>query len=234
MQQPAFGPSTGVSDIMRKTNRTKKTNRKARKTTARKSAARKTTRKTGRKTTRKTTRKVGTSKTSKTITAIAKQFISGMKSGKGFTTVINGISKKTNKNFSTICQTLTKSGLCFSTKVNGTKVFWPNFTSKATKNTTNAAQATWCQAMVEWCLATGSCTPRQLQNNSGNQKSFLTFCTNCCTKAITGKSAAGSATTGAWATNWSKSNNRTWKSGKTFKFPTYASRSTSKRTRKAA
>jgi hypothetical protein len=209
---PANGLHPGEFDIMRKTNRTKKSNRKA--------------------TARKTTRKAGTSKA---ITAIAKQFISGLKSGKGFTTVINGIAKKTKKNYNAVCQTLCKSGLCYCTKINGVKVYWPNFTSKATKNTTNITQAAWCQAMVEWCLATGCCTPRQLLNNSTNQKSFVTFCTNCCTKAITGKTAgANTATTGAWMTNWSKSNNRTWKSGKTFKFPTYASRSTGKRARKAA
>jgi len=202
---------------MRKTNRTKKTTRTARKTT-----------------TRKTTRKAGTSKT---ITAIAKQFISGMKTGKGFTTVINGICKKTGKNYNTICQTLCKSGLCCCCTINGTKIWWPNFTSKASKTTCNTAQAACCQAMVEWCLATGCCTPRQLQNNSKTATTLMTFCCNCCMKAMTGKTFGTNANTntgGAWMTNWSKSNNRTWKSGKTFKFPTFATRTTGKRTRKAA
>lgn len=236
---------------MRKTNRSKKTTRTTARTTARTTRTSRTARTTrtvratarpttSRKTT-KTSRKARSIKAFKTtnkaksITAIATQFVSGLKSGKGFTAVINGISKKTGKNFNAVCQTLGAAGLCCSTKINGTKVWWPNFTTTSNKKVVGATQTNWCQAMVEWCLATGCCTPRQLQSNSTNQKNFLAFCTNCCTKAITGKTAGTTNTpNGAWTTNWTNSNNRTWKSGKTFKFPTFASRSTGKRIRKAA
>lgn len=182
---------------------------------------------------------------SKFKSPFATSFTTAVKNGTPCSTVVWNISKKTNKPVNTIWNSLFKAGLCFRQKFNGTWVYWPSFQVKKNSTTSHTTQTTMWQNFVEWCVTNNFCTPSQLSKNSTTQKSFMNFCRKFFGKQFTAtkRTTKRRRTTGVrtnWTTKHGKkrttSTSTPW--GRTFtrnyKFPTFKSRTNTRRYRRAA
>jgi hypothetical protein len=179
-------------------------------------------------------RKSSTSSSSKKVTSpFASAFKSGIKSGTPCGMVINAISKKTGKPVSSVIKSLTKAGLCFCQKFNGTWVCWPTFKCTTSSAKWNTCQTNMWQCLVDWCCMSGTVKPTQLKSKIGSQKSFMSAC-----KSLFGKQMSTSKKTARKSKRRSASSSRkTWSSPKTrwgkhtksrtVRRPSYWSRTTS-------
>ena len=180
-------------------------------------------------------------------------FKSGVKSGTPCNTVISNIAKRTGKPISTICKSLSKANLCFCKKFNGTWICWPTFSCKSSGRQIKACQTNMWQCLVDWCIMNHCCTPKQLNNKCSSQKTFMSYCKSLFGKQISPKSKSKSKSRKSsrksrtsktyWAKHspkrthskkysrpsvWGRSSNRS------YKFPTYRSRPTTRRYVRAA
>ncbi len=187
--------------------------------------------------------------TTKNKSPYATSFITGCKNGTPASTVVNNISKKTNKPVSTIWNSLCKAGYCWSQKFNGTCVYWPTFNVKKNTTASNTTQTNMWQSFIDWCLVSGRCTPNQLNKYTSSQKNFMNYCRNFFGKQFTGSTKAVAKTnTGKnsskkarkttssykWTTKHTKKTNKTKTYNPTswtrnYKFPTFKSRTTTTR-----
>jgi hypothetical protein len=197
-------------------------------------------------------------KSSKFTSPFTTSFKSGIKSGTPCGTVITNIAKRTNKPVASIIKSLTKAGVCFSQKFNGTLVCWPAFPARTNATKSNICQTNLWQCFVDWCIMTGVCKPNQLNNKTGSQKSFMSACKSYFGKQFssfsTTKSKRKSKSRKSWTrsrkttsrpkTHWAKhTRKRTTKRSpskwsaswtRSYKFPTYRVRSTTRRYVRAA
>ncbi len=234
-----------------KTSKSPKTSRSTRRTTTRRTTARATSRKssprtsakartaattrakaktTGRKTTARTTG-------SKAPTSpFASAFKSAVNRGTPCWNAITNVANRTGKTPKTVCNSLHKAGLIDRCKFNGQWVYWPTFKGKkAPATTTKACQTNMWQHFVDWCIASGFCTPEQLSKHTSSQKAFMTFCRKFWNKQFASGSTSGSTTRRRTSTTKSRStgrkpSTRSRTTTRNYKFPQTGTR----RTRRAA
>ncbi|MCZ6837417.1 MAG: hypothetical protein O7G85_16700 [Planctomycetota bacterium] len=114
---------------------------------------------------------------SKTFTSpYATAFNSAIKRGTPCGVAVNNIAKRTGKNPQNVFASLFKAGHCQRQKFNGQFIYWPsNWNSKSNASQRNECQTSMWQCFVDWCIASGNCTPEKLNNNS-SQNEFMAFC----------------------------------------------------------
>lgn len=131
------------------------------------------------------------------------------------------IAKRTNAPVSKVYESLFKAGLCNRQKFNGQWLYWATNGTKTNANNWKESQFNQWQWFVDWAVASGFCTPKQLNNYKGTQQDFMNSC-----KKFFGKQFNGT-TTGV------KSSSRKRKStSSSYSFP--KAKSTSRRYRSAA
>lgn len=184
----------------------------------------------------------------------ASSFRTGIKSGKPCSAVIASISKRTGKPITSIVKSLCKAGVCYCQKFNGTWIYWPAFPCKSGASST--CQTTMWQSFIDWCMASGSCKPAQLDKKVSSQKNFMAFCRHFFARQFSGISTSKrrtrrsrkSRTTSRRPTSWARhsSKRRTKRSTRTspwtrsrtsyrsYAFPTYRFRSSTRRYARAA
>ncbi len=176
----------------------------------------------------------------------ATSFNSAIKRGVPCFTAVQQISKRTGKSPSVIFQSLFNAGCCFRQKVNGQWCYWPATGKKSPSFSKPTQNATW-QCFIDWCLASGCCTPKQLKSNSSNPSRFFNFLCNCWSKNFGKPSSFSKSTPSSRWSSPSKSNSkpRTKKSRKpgrtatkSYRFPSFktkkSSTSTTRKYRQAA
>lgn len=108
----------------------------------------------------------------------ATAFKSACKRGTPCSQAVWNISKRTGKSPSVIWNSLCKAGICQKQKFNGQWIYWP--TDQAFCNTTakcaKTCQVNMWQSFVEWCIASGQCTPEQLNKHCNGQQNFMKYC----------------------------------------------------------
>ena len=186
----------------------------------------------------------------------ASSFRTGIKSGKPCSAVIASISKRTGKPITSIVKSLCKAGVCYCQKFNGTWIYWPAFPCKSGASTTCQTQM-W-QSFIDWCMASGNCKPAQLEKKVSGQKNFMAFCRHFFAKQFSGisttkskrrtrrsrKARTASRRPTSWARHstkrWAKRSKRTspWTRSRTsyrsYAFPSYRVRSSTRRYARAA
>lgn len=113
-------------------------------------------------------------------------FTSAVRRGTPCHTVVSNIAQKTGVSPTTIVNSLWRAGLIFRQKFNGQWVFWPSFPVK--RNSTNAktCQLNQWQNFIDWCITSGTCKPHQLNDGTGSQSSFISFCRKFFNKQVNG------------------------------------------------
>ncbi|MCA9292174.1 MAG: hypothetical protein KDA25_13660 [Phycisphaerales bacterium] len=115
--------------------------------------------------------------TKNTTSPYATSFKSAMKKGTPCMTAINKIAKRCNKTCTSVCNSLYKAGCVNRQKFNGQWVYWANCpVTKCKASVCNDCQTNMWQCFVDWCIASGCCTPMQLNNCCGSQKAFMASC----------------------------------------------------------
>ena len=186
---------------------------------------------------------------SKTTSPYASTFKSAINRGTPCSVAVNNIATRTKKSPTVVYNSLYKAGLCSRQKFNGQWVYWATTGKKSNATITKTANWNMWQCFVDWCIASGHCTPTQLSNHCSSQNEFMSFCKKFWAKQFSGTTSSTKSTrknkkrstVKASKTRSSKTKTRTSKSykskstaPKSFKFPTVKSRSTGRRFRKAA
>jgi hypothetical protein len=209
---------------------------------------------------RKTSKNSKSKKTTKTFKSpFATMFNTGIKKGVPCGIVMNTIAIKTKKSPTVIGQSLFKAGLVWRQKINSQWIYWAKNGKKTINKNINNAQVNLWQCFIDWCIASGVCTPMQVAFKTGNTKNFTKNCSMWVNKFFTanGITTGVKTTTGtsAWKNTWTKSKKRSttgrktskshkaWKKNSwtskhsnngTYKFPMFKNRTTSKKYRAAA
>jgi hypothetical protein len=172
----------------------------------------------------------------------ATSFNSAIKRGVPCWQAVQQISKRTGKNTNVIFQSLYNAGCCFRQKVNGQWCYWPVNGKKCKSTFTKQCQFNTWQNFMDWCIASGFCTPRQFKSNSSSPTKFFNFLCNCWAKSFNKMSSASFSTskskskkhTTTKAKSKSRKTSRRTKTTKAYRFPTMRKHSTSRRYRQAA
>jgi len=114
--------------------------------------------------------------TRKNNTNFSSTFNSTCRRGASYTTAVNNCGNTTGKSTKSIWNNLCTKGNCTRQKFNGSAVYFPKSWKGKSSTTAKTAQTNCWQWFCEWCLASGTCTPKQLASYCGNQKNFMNFC----------------------------------------------------------
>jgi hypothetical protein len=177
---------------------------------------------------------------SKTTSPYATTFKSAIKRGTPCSVAVNNIANRTKKSTTVVYNSLFKAGLCYRQKFNGQWVYFACNSGKSNATVTKTCQLNMWQCFVDWCIASGNCTPEQL-NKFSSQNDFMNFCKKFFSKQFTTMTKSNKTS----VKNSSKSTSRVSKpkskvrknkntAPKSFKFPTVKSRTSGRRVRKAA
>lgn len=173
----------------------------------------------------------------KNTSPYATTFKSAIKRGTPCSVAVNNIATRTKKSPTVVYNSLYKSGLVDRQKFNGQWVYWATFAGKSNATVTKGAQWNLWQCFVDWCIASGNCTPEQLSKKSFSQNEFMTFCKKYWNRQFNTATASRKRSTTKGrktrATNRKRSTTRT-STPRNYKFPTVKPRTTSRRIRKAA
>ncbi len=161
---------------------------------------------------------------SKSKSPFASSFKSAIKRGTPCFVAVQNIASRCNKKPEAVFNSLFKAGFCNRQKFNGQWIYWACEGTKCNATQTKFCQTQMWQWFVDWCIASGCCTPEQLSKKCSSQKEFMTFC-----KKFFGKQFTGMNTTGKSKTNSPKAKKSTPKNKKgtpkNFKFPGVKSKS---------
>ncbi len=172
----------------------------------------------------------------------ATSFNSAIKRGTPCNQAVWNISKRTNKPVNKIYESLWKAGFCNRQKFNGQWIYWANNPSKSNATSCKESQFNQWQWFVDWAIASGFCTPEQLNNNKGSQQEFMSFCKKFFAKQFNGTTTSSKSGRKASTSRVRKSTAKTTtarkrtstkrKNSSSYKFP--KAKSTSRRYRRAA
>ncbi len=163
---------------------------------------------------------------SKNTSPYATTFKSAIKRGTPCSVAVNNIATRTKKSPTVIYNSLFKAGLCFRQKFNGQWVYWACDGKKSNATTTKSTQWNMWQCFVDWCIASGHCTPEQLNKHCSSQTQFMNYCKKFWSKQFS--TTSGSRKSG-------KTGRKTGSTTpKSYKFPTAKGRTGNRRFRKAA
>lgn len=182
---------------------------------------------------------------SKNTSPYASTFKSAIKRGTPCSVAVNNIATRTKKSPTVVYNSLYKAGLCFRQKFNGQWIYWATEGKKSNATTSKNSQWNMWQCFVDWCIASGFCTPSQLNKYCSSQTQFMNFCKKYWSKQFNGTTSSKTTSKSkkrsavkASKTKVSKPKSKTYKAKstapKSFKFPTVKSRSNNRRFRKAA
>lgn len=105
-------------------------------------------------------------------------FNTAIKNGTPCGIAIFKIAKRIGKNPSVVGNSLFRAGLVFRQKFNGQWVFWPVNGKRCSAAKFKPVHTQMWQCFIDWAICNGFCKPEQLNNHSGSQKEFMTFCRN--------------------------------------------------------
>ena len=131
---------------------------------------------------------------SKNTSPYATTFKSAINRGTPCSVAVNNIATRTKKSPTVVYNSLFKAGLCFRQKFNGQWVYWATTGKKSNATVTKSTQWNLWQCFIDWCIASGNCTPEQLAKHCSSQSQFMSFCKKYWGKQFTGTST--SKTTG--------------------------------------
>lgn len=154
----------------------------------------------------------------------ASSFKSAINRGTPCWTAICNIASKCNKTPQAVCQSLFKAELVDRCKFNGQWLYWPCCSYKTTATAAKNCQFNMWQHFVEWCMASGCCTPEQLSNCNSSQKAFMTFCRKFWNQQFSGAMNASTSTKKRASTS-AKSKMKRSTATKSYKFPQTSRRS---------
>jgi hypothetical protein len=158
---------------------------------SKKSRSSRSFRKTRRSSSRKSSRS-SFGRSSKSTSPFASLFTAACKRGTPCWTAICTIAKNRKSTPTSVCNSLHKAGLINRQKFNGQWICWPSFSSKTSSKSAKTCQTTMWQNFIDWCICSGTCTPRQINLCCGNQNSFMKNCSKFFSKQL-GGSAFGSS-----------------------------------------
>lgn len=144
-------------------------------------------------------------------------------------TAVQQISKRTGKSVSVIFQSLWNAGACNRQKVNGQWIYWPVNGKKSTSSYTKQCQVKMWQNFIDWCVASGTCTSKQLKTWSASPTKFFSFLNTCFNK-MNGSSWTGSKLNSSFA--FSSSSSTTKRANKTASKKNTKKRTTKTKSRK--
>lgn len=157
----------------------------------------------------------------------ATSFKAAIKRGTPAGMAVNAIAKRCNKRPSAVFSSLHKAGLCHRQKFNGQWIYWACEGKKSTATIAKNLQLETWQCFIDWCIASGQCTPQQLEKKTSSQQEFMNYCRKFFNRQMT----SGTSTTSRKSTT-----KRRKTAGKSrpasYKFP--RSSSTNRRYRRAA
>lgn len=181
---------------------------------------------------------------SKNTSPYATTFKSAINRGTPCSVAVNNIATRTKKSPTVVYNSLFKAGLCYRQKFNGQWVYWATNGKKTNATVSKGCQWNMWQNFVDWCIASGWCTPQQLHNHCSSQTEFMNYCKKFWSKQFSGTTTSKKSTPKRKSTpkaskpktRKSTPKNKKWSSStpKTYKFPTVKSRTTGRRIRKAA
>jgi hypothetical protein len=129
---------------------------------------------------------------------IAPAFTSAIKRGMPCWTAVCTIAQRTKKTPTVIFNSLCKAGLCYRQKINGQWIYWPcQVPKKGNSKLIKSCHTNLWQWYVEWCLASGFCTPATLHRHCGTQQKFMNWCNKYWTKQFGGQIGFASGIIGA-------------------------------------
>lgn len=166
-------------------------------------------------------------------------FANGVKKGMPCGMIVSSISKKTGKNTAVIFKSLTKAGMCKGQKVNGQWVYWPTMKTKTSKTNAVTCKVKMWQNFADWCICSGTCTPKQFNTKSTTAKTFSAFFKSGFGKTVKAGTTTAKKTRKNRKTNRKRTTitarhhttrkhrtiwNKTGYTTKVYKFPAYNSR----------
>ncbi len=106
----------------------------------------------------------------------ATSFKSAIKRGTPAGIAVDAIAKRSNKRPGAVFSSLHKAGLCHRQKFNGQSVYWACEAKKSTATVSKGLQLDFWQSYIDWCIASGQCTPDQLAGKASSQQEFMNYC----------------------------------------------------------
>ena len=102
-------------------------------------------------------------------------FSTAIKKGTPCSIAVNDTANRRNMTPTTVFNSLFKAGLCFRQKFNGQWVYWAVEGKKSPATNWKNSQFNMWQNFIDWCIASGQCTPEQIWNNTGSQQEFMNW-----------------------------------------------------------
>ncbi len=156
----------------------------------------------------------------------ATSFNSAIKNGTPAGTAVSAIAKRTGKAAPAVFASLHNAGLCHRQKLNNQWIYWPAATVKASATNARTSQLEMWQYFVDWCLASGYCTTKQLSAHAGSQPGFITWCRTFFNRQVTAGQATKTRKHGKSKTARRRTKTRARRTTRTvsYKFPKTATR----------
>lgn len=167
----------------------------------------------------------------------ATSFKSAIKRGTPASQAVKAIAKRSNTQPRVVFASLHKAGLCQRQKFNGQWIYWPCEDIKTSATNAKASQLESWQNLIDWCILSGQCKPQQLENNTGSQQDFMSYCRKYFNRQLSpsttkSKKRSTSKTAKRTTAKARKSSTSRKSSSTSYKFPRTSS--TSRRYRTAA
>jgi hypothetical protein len=159
---------------------------------------------------------------------------------------VNTLANRFHTSPQVVCRSLCTAGVCKCQKINGQIVCVPVNGKKCSPTIVKTCQADLWQCFVDWCICSGCCTPRQLISKCGNQNSFMKFCCQYLPKQVPGlfkltsksgttmKNTKRRSTTRRVKRTTTRARSRRTSTTRFYSFPTFKTRTTTRRYRRAA
>ena len=122
----------------------------------------------------------------------APSFKAAIKRGTPASIAVAGIAKRYNKPIKTVFASLHRAELCHRQKFNGQWLYWPYEAKRGSSTDAKACQLQIWQSLVDWSIATGNCKPQQLENYSGSQQEFMSYCRRFFNRQVSGSTSGSS------------------------------------------
>lgn len=106
----------------------------------------------------------------------ATSFKSAIKKGTPAFQAVKVIAKRSSTQPRIVFASLHKAGFCHRQKFNGQFIYWPCEDIKTSATNAKSAQLESWQNLIDWCILTGQCKPQQLDNKTGSQQDFMSYC----------------------------------------------------------
>lgn len=107
------------------------------------------------------------------VSPFASAFRSAISRGTPSTTAVQSIARRRGTTPTAVFQSLHRSGVVQRQRFNGKWVYWPVTATKGKKSNISTIQTNLFQQIIDWAIASGSITPKQLQNAKGSQQQFV-------------------------------------------------------------